>query len=160
MATGGIRSPPHASRRDAESVNENSLPGALMGTGEETFCNLLDLALNQRTNHVTQIALLLHPKCPCTMQALFNLGRGHGFVGKGISNVLCMSNHASMCAYTLLSPGVSAASQRGLGPMKGNTGYTDWTHRNAYLLPENLVPKFKGFEDAPRRGAPLFTLKP
>ena len=43
--------------QDAESVNENSLRGALMGRpGEETFCNLPDLALSQWTGHMTQVA--------------------------------------------------------------------------------------------------------
>lgn len=31
-----------------------------------------------------------------------------------------MSNHVGLCARTLLLPGVSAASQRGLGPIKEN----------------------------------------
>lgn len=55
-ATGGMRSPPHASCRDAVSVNENSLQGGSDGTAcEENFCTLPNLALNQKTNHITRL---------------------------------------------------------------------------------------------------------
>lgn len=66
--------------QDAESVNENSLRGALMGRpGEETFCNLPDLALSQWTGHVTQVAphlwlSWLTPQIPFTLQGLFSPG--------------------------------------------------------------------------------------
>lgn len=76
------------------------------------------------------------PNAPALCRHSLIWGGGHGFVWKGFLNVLCMSNHAGMCARTLFFPGVSAVSQRGLGPIKGNTGYTDWAHRDAYLLPE------------------------
>lgn len=66
--------------QDAESVKENSLRGALMGRpGEETFCNLPDLALSQWTGHVTQVAphlwlSWLTPQIPFTLQGLFSPG--------------------------------------------------------------------------------------
>lgn len=52
--------------------------------------------------------------------------------GRG-SRMYCVCQIMRVCvAHTLLSPGVSAASQRGLGPIKGNTGYTDWALRDVY----------------------------